>query len=108
MLMQAEFLPDQNWFRHKKLRLDSGFQGIEGIYEVAQAVLPQKKPRNQALPDDIKEQNRQKAKERVVVEHSIAGLKRFRVLSDRLRIHNFNLYDEILGVCAAIWNFNFI
>ena len=108
MLMQWEFLPEQNWFKDKKIRLDSGFQGFEGLYPVREAILPQKKPKNKTLSDEAKLENQLKAQKRVVVEHSIAGLKRFRILSDRLRMHDFRLYDEILGVCAALWNFNFL
>ena len=45
------------------------------------------------------------AAERIGVEHSLAGLKRYRVLSDRLRLHSLDLYDQILGVGAGWWNF---
>jgi hypothetical protein len=34
------------------------------------------------------------ASERISVEHSLAGLKRYRILSDRLRLHTLNLYDS--------------
>ena len=43
--------------------------------------------------------------QRIVVEHAHAGLKRYRILADRLRMHNFMLYDVVLGVCAGLWNF---
>ncbi len=52
-----------------------------------------------------KNQNKQFASERIFIEHSISGLKRFRILSDRLRLHDIDLYDDILGVCAGLWNF---
>jgi hypothetical protein len=45
------------------------------------------------------------ASERIKVEHSIGGLKRYRILSDRLRTHLIDLYDDILWVCAGLWNF---
>ena len=45
------------------------------------------------------------ASERINVEHSIGGIKRYRILSDRLRIHLIDLYDDILSVCAGLWNF---
>ena len=44
------------------------------------------------------------ASERVNVEHSIGGMKRYRILSDRLRIHLIDFYDDVLGVCAGFWN----
>ena len=49
--------------------------------------------------------NKEKAKERIYVEHSICGIKRYRILSDRLRIHDSELYDDILEICAGLWNF---
>jgi hypothetical protein len=57
------------------------------------------------LTESQKDENKQMASERIIVEHSIAGLKRYRILSDRLRVHLIDLYDDILGVCAGFWNF---
>ncbi len=45
------------------------------------------------------------ASERIKVEHSIAGLKRYRILSDRLRTHFIDLYDDIRGGYAGLWSF---
>ena len=45
------------------------------------------------------------AQQRVFIEHAIGGLKRFRILSDRFRNKIFSLYDQILEVCAGLWNF---
>ena len=50
-------------------------------------------------------ENRALASEWISVEHSIGGLKRYRILSDRLRSHDANFYDQVLGVCAGLWNF---
>jgi hypothetical protein len=57
------------------------------------------------LADGRKLTNNQFASERIFIGHSIAGLKRFRILSDRLRIHDIDLYDDIFWVCAGLWNF---
>lgn len=73
-----------------------------------EAVLPKKKTKGKTLSEADKAQNKAKAQKRIFVEHSIAGLKRFRILSDRLRIHDFDFYDQILGICAGLWNLNFI
>jgi len=45
------------------------------------------------------------ASERIKIEQSISGLKRYRILSERLRIQSLDFYDKILGVCAGLWNF---
>lgn len=67
--------------------------------------LPAKKPRGGKLIKNKKFRNTQQARKRVVVEHSIGGLKRYRILSDRLRMHNLEQFDVALEVCAGPWNF---
>ncbi|AMJ67935.1 hypothetical protein AXW84_22830 [Hymenobacter sp. PAMC 26628] len=49
--------------------------------------------------------NTQQARKRVVVEHSIGGFKRYRILSDRLRMYNLAQFDVALEICARRWNF---
>ena len=39
------------------------------------------------------------------VEHAIGGMKRYRILADRLRLHDFDFYNDVLEVCAGLWNF---
>jgi hypothetical protein len=53
-----------------------------------------------------KQENQLLAKERIVVEHVICGMKRYRILSDRLRTHDAILYNVILDICAGLWNFH--
>lgn len=105
-LMKLEFMPGKNWFKDKRLRLDSGFQGFAKEYDALEVILPVKKPKNKPLSEKDKQENREKSSKRVFVEHCFGGLKRFRILSDRLRMHDFNLYDETLGICAGLWNLN--
>jgi DDE superfamily endonuclease len=57
------------------------------------------------LSEQPKDENKRMASERVCVENGFAGLKRFRILSDRLRLHRLDVYDVTLGVCAGLWNF---
>ena len=82
-----------------------GFVGFEKDYRCKELFIPHKKPKQQELTAEQKATNKVLAKERIVVEHSIAGLKRYRILSDRLRLHDLDLYNQILGVCAGLWNF---
>lgn len=88
------------------MRLDLGFQGFEKLYPCKQLYLPHKKPRKQTLAEEQKTENTQQASQRIVIEHSIGGLKRYRFLSDRLRAREPQLYDSILGICAGLWNFS--
>ncbi|MGH9855567.1 MAG: transposase family protein [Blastocatellia bacterium] len=68
-------------------------------------MIPNKKKKNQELSSEQKSENKLLASERIYVEHAIGGMKRYRILSDRLRVHDIELYDVILGVCAGLWNF---
>lgn len=66
-------------------RVDLGYQGIETDYRDHAVVIPHKKPRNQSLTKAQKRSLRKKAKHRIVVEHTLAHLKHFQVLSQTYR-----------------------
>jgi len=104
-MFQEEFPPEQEWFAEFRVRVDLGFLGFEKDYVCKELLIPHKKLPRQELTPAQKEENKLLAGKRIVVEHAIAGMKRYRILSDRLRIHDLELYDVILGVCAGLWNF---
>jgi hypothetical protein len=105
-MFQGEFPPAQPWFAPFRLRVDLGFLGIATDYVCKELLIPHKKPRRRALTPEQKAENKVLASQRIVVEHAHAGLKRYRILADRLRMHNWVLYDVVLGVCAGLWNFH--
>jgi hypothetical protein len=84
---------------------DSGFVFKHWRRASLRSAHPYKKSKCNPLTDEQKLVNKQFAKERIFIEPSISGLKRFRVLSDRLRIHDIDLYGDILDLCAGLWNF---
>ena len=104
-LMKEKFPPDKNWFRDFNIKVDLGFLGIASDYIFKTLSIPHKRPKNSDLTEEQKQENKAGSSERIIVEHSIGGLKRYRILSDRLRIHAIDFYDKILGVCAGLWNF---
>ena len=104
-MFQREFPPGQKWFTEVRVRVDLGFIGFAKDYQCKELLIPHKKPKQQELTAEQKAENKVLAGERIVVEHSIAGLKRYRILSDRLRLHDLDLYNQIWGVCAGLWNF---
>jgi len=104
-MLKKEFPPRKHWFRGFKVKLDLGYQGFADIYPCQELSLPKKKLRKQSLNEQDKEENREKARDRIAVEHSIGGLKRYGVLVSRLRMKDIELYNDILEVCAGIWNF---
>lgn len=105
-LLKTVFPPEQDWFKPFPVRLDLGFLGFATVYAARQVKLPHKKPRGAALTAKQRQQNRRQARKRVGIEHRIGGLKRYRILSERLRLHDFQRYDDLLEVCAGLWNFH--
>ena len=79
--------------------------GIEKDDGCKELLLANKKKKKQELSPEQKSENKLLASKRIFVEHSIGGMKRYRILSDRLRVHDLELYNVILGVCAGLWNF---
>ena len=104
-LLKDAFPPEQNWFKHFSIKVDLGYIGLMKEYLCKSIAIPHKKTKTKPLTESQKDENKQMASERIKVEHSIGGLKRYRILSDRLRIHLIDLYDDILGICAGLWNF---
>lgn len=109
-ILKKEFPPDQNWFENLHVKLDLGFQGFLSEYKFKQATIPHKRKRvkkgqNNELSEDQKAYNKEAGKQRIHVEHSIGGMKRYRILCHRNRIKNVRQIDQIVGICAGLWNF---
>ena len=62
---------------------DSGYQGITKLH--ANSVLPKKSTKNRPLSKQDRKQNRNISRKRIAVEHVIALVKRFRILSESYR-----------------------
>lgn len=104
-VLKKSFTPDKEWFKNFEIRLDLGFLGFANAYSYKGCCLPITKPKGQELTDEQRAVNKEQARKRIGVEHAIGGLKRYRVVSDRLRMHDLERYNDILGVCAGLWNF---
>lgn len=94
----AEWIPDE-----VVILGDLGFFGLQN--EVVNVALPHKKPHGGQLSDEQKADNRALASERVVCEHSFAGLKRYGIARQvyRNRIEGFD--DRSMVTAAGLWNF---
>lgn len=103
--MKDEFKVKQDWFNKKTVRVDLGFIGIQKNYNCKNVEIPHKKSKNKPLTRLQKDENKSYSSKRVVVENALSGLKRFYILSNKLRLHDIDLYNKVLGCCAALWNF---
>ena len=104
-MLKEEFPPSKKWFKNHKVRLDLGYQGFEKAYVCRELSIPQKKPKGGELREEEKASNKSKSRERIVVEHSLSGLKRYRILVNKMRLKDFGYYNDILEVCAGLWNY---
>lgn len=87
--------PDGTAIKPKK-HGDLGYVGTE-------CNIPFKKPKSRPLMMHEKYHNQQKAKQRIVVEHTICHLKQWRILSDRYR-NNPQRYNLIFKNIAGLRN----
>ena len=105
-VLKEEFPPAENWFDPFIIRVDLGYQGFAAQYPNVKLFIPNKKPKGGELTEAQKLENQALAKERIVVEHAIGGMKRYDILSNVCRLHDWNIYNTILGTCAGLWNFS--
>jgi len=104
------FAAEKDWFQRFKVRLDLGFLGFANLYRCKKVYIPIKRKRvkkgcSNELTDKQKQKNKQQARERVGIEHSIGGMKRYRIVANRIRIKDTAFVNTIIGICAGLWNF---
>lgn len=104
-ILKEEFPVGKEWFSKFEVLIDLGFIGFDKNYESNKLRIPDKKPRGKELTENQKKENKNISSKRVKVEHAIGGMKRFRILSDRLRMKDFYLYDDVVEICAGLWNY---
>lgn len=87
-------------------RVDLGFKGYCKQYPNHRVSIPVRKPRTRELSLTVKEQNARKSRIRVLVEHAIGGIKRFRITTDvfRNRIKDFD--DTAMLISSGLWNYH--
>jgi hypothetical protein len=82
--------------------VDSGFQGIADCH--ANSLLPKKKSKKHPLTKEDKRNNREISRLRVLNEHVIGYLKRFKILADKYR-NRRKRFSLRFNLIAGIYNF---
>ena len=85
-----------------RLYKDTGFQGYEPKH--TRTKQPKKKPRGAELADKDKHLNKLISKVRIGVEHSIAGVKTYRIVKDTLRHHLEGFADKVMEISCGLHN----
>jgi len=82
---------------------DTGFQGFgpEGVI-IPQ---PERKPKGGELTPERKDRNRGISRVRVRVEHVIGGVRRYRIVKDKLRNWKKGFRDKVMETCRGLHNF---
>ena len=88
--------------------VDLGFVGIAKDYCRLQVVIPHKSSKNHPLTPLQKAENRVISALRICVEHAIAGVKRFRCLTDPYRNKGVVLADKFMLIACGLWNYHLL
>lgn len=86
------------------LFVDTGFQGAAKLHSLT--YIPKKRRKGKPLTIAEKEMNRLISSYRVVVEHAIGGIKRYRCVSEKLRNHKNFIDDTFMLLSAGLWNYH--
>lgn len=84
------------------LWLDTGFQGV--LKQHTNTLIPKKATKGKPLTLHDREENKLISSFRVVVEHAIAGIKRFGVVSQTLRNRKAYFDDLVMELSCGMWN----
>jgi len=86
--------------------LDTGFQGIQKDFPQLTVRMPKRASRGHPLTAAQKTKNQQISRKRILAEHAIGGMKRFRSLTDVFRNHTDAFADRLALLGAGLWNFH--
>lgn len=106
-LFKPLFDPKIPWFSEASIFLDLEFHGANSNYGF-NALLPHKRKRkskknpNPTLSAQQISDNAKHARIRILVEHSIAGMKSFHCLMNRIRNHLPLLIDHLFCLSAGL------
>ncbi len=84
--------------------VDLGYLGIEKDFPEQLSSLPYRKKRNQKLSEEEKEYNQYHSKKRIVIEHTICRLKKYRILSDIFR-NKLRKYNKVSDIVSGLINY---
>lgn len=81
---------------------DTGYVGLQTIH--ANTFMPKKKSKKRPLSHEDKQKNRELSSQRVLNEHVIGKIKRFKILSDRYR-NRRKRFGLRFNLIAGIYNY---
>ncbi|KAB8333674.1 transposase family protein [Scytonema tolypothrichoides VB-61278] len=100
--MSASSCADYQLPEGSQLLQDLGFLAftLDGV----EMLQPFKKPRGGELTEEQKAANQALARRRVRIEHAICGVKRCRMVKDRIRLYAGGIRDLVMEVAVGLHN----
>lgn len=86
---------------------DLGYLGVEKDFPQQLSSLPYRKKRNLQLSQNQKEYNKMHSKKRIVIEHIICRLKKYRIMSDIFR-NRLRKYNKVSDIVSGLVNYRII
>lgn len=86
--------------------LDLGFLGIDNYFPKMSFSMPQRKPRGKDHSKEAKENNKVISGIRIVSEHTIGGIKRYRATTDVFRNKSLKFNDLVMNISCGLWNYH--
>src|SRR6476646_3700768 len=83
---------------------DLGYLGVEKDFPQQISSLPNRKERNLQSSEEQKEYNQGHAQKRIVIEHTICRLKKYRILADVFR-NRLNKHNKISDIVSGLVNY---
>jgi hypothetical protein len=83
---------------------DLGYLGVEKDFPQQISSIPNRKERNLQSSEEQKEFNRGQAKKRIVIEHTICRLKKYRIFADVFR-NRLNKHNKISDIVSGLVNY---
>ena len=83
---------------------DLGYLGIEKDFPDQLSSLPYRKKRKMDLSEEEREYNKFYSKKRIVIEHTICRLKKYRILSDVFINKLMKKYNNVSDIVAGLVN----
>jgi hypothetical protein len=87
-----------------ELGVDLGYFGIKKDYPELNVNIPVKKPKKKELTHREKRYNKKQRKARVIVEHTISRMKKFRIMAEEFR-NRLTRYDRMTSIVCGLVNF---
>lgn len=81
---------------------DLGFFGVEKDYP--NVILPYKKPKNGEITDLQKQINKAIGSVRVKIEHAFSGVKRLKIIRNKIRLRTYEIRDKVFKIAVGLHN----